>query len=303
MLDGNNKNQLRIGFIGAGNVGVSLALAFSKSGYRVESIFSRRKKSSEVFARLISGCNVVESYDEVSIKSDIVFITTSDDSIQDVTAKTYWRSKQLVVHCSGASSLDVLEQARKQGAHIGSLHPLQAFASFEDGVLSIPGTTFAIEGNEFVRNYLEFIATDIGGEVIYLNSEDKVLYHLTGVMMGGMLSTLAASVSDLWRLFGYDREKGVNALSKMIHQVGINLRQLGIPNAVAGPYSRGDIGTIEKHLLELLDRAPELLPVYCEMALIGLPYAFEKGNLSQEKLQEIRELLVSFKNKGELKCD
>ena len=65
----------------------------------------------------------------------------------------------------------------------------------------------------------------------------------------------------------------------------------------------GDVGTIEKHLLGLLDRAPELLPVYCEMALIGLPYAFEKGNLSQEKLQEIRELLVSFKNKRGLKCD
>ena len=147
---------------------------------------------------------------------------------------------------------------------------------------------------------MESLASDIGGEVIYLNSEDKVLYHLTGVMMGGMLSTLAASVSDLWRLFGYDREKGVNALSKMINQVGLNLRQLGVPNAVAGPYSRGDIGTIEKHLSGLRDRAPELLPVYCEIALIGLPYAFEKGNLSKEKFQEIRELLLSFKNKGEL---
>ena len=238
MFDPNNKNQIRIGFIGAGIVGISLALALRKSDYNVRYIFSRRKKSSETFARLISGCHVVESYDEVSAKSDIVFITTSDDSIQAVASKTNWRSKQLVVHCSGAST-----------------------------------------------------------------SEDKVLYHLTGVMMGGMLSTLAASVSDLWRLFGYDREKGVNALSKMIHQVGINLRQLGIPDAVAGPYSRGDIGTIEKHLSGLLDKAPELLPVYCEMALIGLPYAFEKGNLSEEKLQEIRGLVLSFKNKGEFKLD
>ena len=301
MFNPNNKNQIRIGFIGAGIVGISLALALRKSDYNVRSIFSRRKKSSETFARLISGCHVVESYDEVSAKSDIVFITTSDDSIQAVASKTNWRSKQLVVHCSGASTLDVLEEARIQGAYVGSLHPLQAFASFEDGVLSIPGTTFAIEGKEFARSFLESLALDIGGEVIYLNSEDKVLYHLTGVMMGGMLSTLAASVSDLWRLFGYDREKGVNALSKMIHQVGINLRQLGIPDAVAGPYSRGDIGTIEKHLSGLLDKAPELLPVYCEMALIGLPYAFEKGNLSEEKLQEIRGLVLSFKNKGEFK--
>jgi len=299
MLEVNNKNQLKIGFIGAGIVGISLGLALKKSGYHVGSIFSRSTNSSKMFARLISGCNIFESYDEVATNSDIVFITIPDDSIKNVASNTNWKSEQLVVHCSGASSLDVLDHPRKQGAHVGSLHPLQAFASFEDGVSSIPGTTFAIEGNEFVRSYLESLASDIGGEVIYLNSEDKVLYHLTGVMMGGMLSTLAASVSDLWRLFGYDREKGVNALSKMINQVGINLRQLGIPNAVAGPYSRGDIGTIEKHLVGLSDRAPELLPVYCEIALIGLPYAFEKGNLSEAKFQEIKKLLLSFKNKGE----
>ena len=300
MFDLNNKNH-RIGFIGAGVVGTSLALALNQFGYNVGFIFSRSIKSSEIFAKLIPGCNVVLSCDAISEVSDIVFITTPDDEIQNVASNTKWRSKQLVVHCSGASSLDILDHPKKQGAQVGSLHPLQAFASFEDGLLSIPGTTFAIEGNEFVRNYLTSLTTDIQGKVIYLNSQDKVLYHLTGVMMGGMLSTLAASVSDLWRLFGYDRDKGINALSKMIIQVGVNLRELGIPDAIAGPYARGDVGTVKKHLTELLNRSPELLSFYCEMALIGLPYAFEKGNLSRKKFDEIQDLLLSFKFKGDSK--
>ncbi len=300
MFDLNNKNH-RIGFIGAGVVGTSLALALNQFGYNVGFIFSRSIKSSEIFAKLIPGCNVVLSCDAISEVSDVVFITTPDDEIQNVASNTKWRSKQLVVHCSGASSLDILDHPKKQGAQVGSLHPLQAFASFEDGLLSIPGTTFAIEGNEFVRNYLTSLTTDIQGKVIYLNSQDKVLYHLTGVMMGGMLSTLAASVSDLWRLFGYDRDQGINALSKMIIQVGVNLRELGIPDAIAGPYARGDVGTVKKHLTELLNRSPELLSFYCEMALIGLPYAFEKGNLSRKKFDEIQDLLLSFKFKGDSK--
>ena len=114
----NNKNNLKIGFIGAGIVGISLALALNRSGYYVASIFSRSANSSKTFAQLISGCNVFESYDEVSINSDIVFITTPDDSIQNVVSQTNWRSEQLVVHCSGASSLDVLDKARKQGADV-----------------------------------------------------------------------------------------------------------------------------------------------------------------------------------------
>ena len=231
-----------------------MALALRKSDYNVRSIFSRRKKSSETFARLISGCHVVESYDEVSAKSDIVFITTSDDSIQAVASKTNWRSKQLVVHCSGASTLDVLEEARIQGAYVGSLHPLQAFASFEDGVLSIPGTTFAIEGKEFARSFLESLALDIGGEVIYLNSEDKVLYHLTGVMMGGMLSTLAASVSDLWRLFGYDREKSdiTEDLEKNTYHLENNVQDL--KKEINDSYERDKVGRRKLACLMLLKK-------------------------------------------------
>ena len=69
------------------------------------------------------------------------------------------------------------------------------------------------------------------------------------------------------------------------------LDSVGMPAAVAGPYVRGDLGTIRKHIAALSSLAPEMLPTYCRMALTALPYALEKGRVPDERAAQIRELL------------
>ena len=61
--------------------------------------------------------------------------------------------------------------------------------------------------------------------------------------------------------------------------------------AVAGPYVRGDLGTIRKHLDALRTQAPEMLPAYCHLALTALPFALEKGNVPEERAAKARDLL------------
>jgi predicted short-subunit dehydrogenase-like oxidoreductase (DUF2520 family) len=114
-------------------------------------------------------------------------------------------------------------------------------------------------------------------------------------MMGGMLTALAAVTAQLWEQIGMTRAEGVKALAPMIRQVSVNLESSGLPSALAGPYVRGDMGTVLKHLEALQSRAPQVLPVYCEMALAGLPFALERGILKQERADEIRELVERFR--------
>ena len=149
-----------------------------------------------------------------------------------------------------------------------------------------------------MRAYLEKLALGIGGNPIFLKSEDKPLYHLSGVMLGGLLSTLAAVSAQLWEHLGMARADGVRALAPMMGQVSVNLQTLGVPGAVAGPYVRGDVGTIRKHLETLESRAPEVLPLYCELALAGLPFALEKANLKPERAEEIRKLVEEYRHKS-----
>ena len=165
----------------------------------------------------------------------------------------------------------------------------------ENGVKSIPGTTFGIEGDDEMRTYLTRMALDIGGNPVVLKAEDKPLYHLSGVMLGGLLSTLAAVSAELWKQFGMSRDEGLKALVPMMRQVSFNLETSGIPGGVVGPYVRGDIGTIHKHLEALRLRAPHVLPLYCELALAGLPFIIEKGTLNSDNIEEIRLLIGGYR--------
>ena len=286
----------QIGFIGAGNVGGSLAVAMSNAGYPVTAVGSRTFASAQTFAGRISDCKAYENIQEVADRADFVFISTSDDAIKIVCDQVSWREGQGVAHCSGAASVDLLQPAVDQGAVAGAFHPLQAFNSVENGVKAIPGVTFGIEGNDAIQAYLRGIASDIKGIPISLRPQDKVLYHVSGVLMGNLLAVLASVAASMWEKFDHTRDEGVRALSPMMPAVSSNLDSVGVPQAVAGPYVRGDIGTVRKHLEAVSSSAPEYLALYIELALVGLPFAVEKGALAPERSQEIKELLESYRS-------
>ena len=280
-----------IGFIGAGAVGSSLAVCLSRAEYQVVAVASRTFASAQQFAQRVEGCRAHGTAQEVVDAAQLVVISTSDDAIRKVAEGLRWRPGQVAVHCSGATSLDVFQHPVGQGAVAGALHPLQAFSSVESSVDSIPGTTFGIEGNSEVRSALSAMARHIGGRPVFLRAEDKALYHLTGVMMGNLLTCLAATAAQLWERCGYSRTEGIDALVPMMRGVVNNLERSGVPGAVAGPYVRGDLGTIRKHVETLATRAPETLPLYRELARAALPFGVEKRALSQETARRIEEIL------------
>lgn len=297
MIDFNKSTP--IGFIGAGAVGGSLSVALRRAGYPVVAVASRTPASARAFAERLPGCAVHDDMQGVADSAGFVFITTSDDAIAPVCESLRWRDGKGVAHCSGAASVEPLASAAAQGAAVGAFHPLQAFSSVEEGARNIPGTTFGIEAPPELREYLETMARDIGGNPIFLKPEDKVLYHVSGVLMGNLLAVLASVAASMWPKFGHSRSEGVRALTPMMTAAARNLNANGVPQGVAGPYPRGDVGTIRKHLAALSASAPEYLPLYCELALAGLPFAVEKGALSQERADEIAALVESFRDRNQ----
>lgn len=288
--------QSKIAFLGAGKVGGSLALALTNAGYPVTAVASRTPASANEFADRIPGCVAYPGYQEATDVTDVAFVTTSDAFIKPVADSVTWRPGQAVIHCSGAASLDIFDRPVSQGAAAGAFHPLQAFSSVENGVRSIPGTTFGIEAGEDMKPYLEQMAHDIGANPVFLKPEDKVLYHLSGVLMGNLLTCLVGIAGGVWEHIGYSRSEGVKALVPMMRAVANNIEASGIPGAVAGPYPRGDIGTIRKHLDALKERDPDILPLYCELALAGLPQAVERG-LDQATSEEIRQIIQKYRER------
>jgi predicted short-subunit dehydrogenase-like oxidoreductase (DUF2520 family) len=287
--------QSTIGFIGAGAVGGTLAVALGQAGYRVVAVASRTFASAYGLAQHLVGCTAYASPQQVVDACELVFISTPDDAIGQVASGLTWRGGQGVVHCSGATSLDVFVVPMAQGVLPGALHPFQAVASLDTGVPNLRGTTFGIEADGVMREALVAMALALGGRPIVLSAGEKALYHLSAVMMGNLLTGLAATAAQLWEPLGASRADGLQAVVAMMRSVVSNLEHAGIPAAVAGPYVRGDVGTIRRHFETLSVTAPAVLPLYRELALAALPFGVEKGALTHDQSQIIQHLIAQYR--------
>ncbi len=281
----------KIGFIGAGTVGTALALKLHGRGYSVIAASSKQGISSRALATSIPDLNACPNNQQVADACDIIFITTPDDVIASVVGQVRWREGQSVLHCSGADSTETLQFAAKAGAQTGVMHPLQTFASAAQAVLNIPGSTFALEADEPLLATLKDFVNSMDGHYIRLTAADKAAYHASAAIASNYLVTLVKLSSDLWQSFGIPREQAVAALLPLIRGTINNIETVGIPNCLTGPISRGDSGTVQRHLKTLADIAPQMLPTYRDLGLQTLPVAEAKGKINAEQAGRIKVLL------------
>jgi predicted short-subunit dehydrogenase-like oxidoreductase (DUF2520 family) len=282
-----------LGFIGAGPVGTTFGACLYSRGYNVLGVTDINSSASERFAEFVSGSRVFDNNQELVDAAEMVFITTADEFISKVCSGLKWRAGQVVVHCSGASTVESLETAKNQGALVGSIHPCQSFASAEQAIANLPGSTFAIEAEEPVNSILTGMARALEGDIVYLTSEDKTLYHAAAAIACNYFVTIEKLATDLWKNFGKTSADGIKAYMPLLRGTLANIENTGFPNCLTGPIARGDVATIRRHLAALKRSAPDLLPLYKMLGLCTIPIGQAKGSLAAGKAEELMVLLTS----------
>lgn len=282
--------MVKLGFIGAGTVGTALATRLNGKGYQVVAASSRNSRSAQNLARTANGCQALGNQG-VADTAELVFITTPDDVIAQVAAEVRWHRGQSVVHCSGAAATDILEPARKLGARVGVIHPLQTLASVKQAIENLPGSTFALEAEEPLLSTLKGIAATLNGHWIELKAGDKVIYHAAAVIACNYLVTLVKLATDLWQTFNIPPETATRALLPLLRGTINNIDTVGIPGCLTGPIARGDAGTVRKHLDALEKSAPLVLSTYRELGLQTIPVALAKGKIDQHQAEALQAIL------------
>jgi predicted short-subunit dehydrogenase-like oxidoreductase (DUF2520 family) len=272
-----NKIPPRIGFIGAGRVAKGLAWGLAQSKHNIVAAASRSMGSAEQLAARIA-----------ADRADLVFITVPDDAIAAVAASVKWRQAMAVVHCSGATEVAVLEPAARAGAAIGGFHPLQLFADPDVALAGLPGCTVAIEADAPLSSQLELLAAALRCRTIRLPPGCRARYHASAHYAAGFVITLLKEAAELWQSFGVSREDTVRALLPLLRGTAAAVEQAGLAQGLAGTYSRGDIGTMEKHLDSLSRIGPDALHLYCELALRSIPLGLERGGYDEKRAEEMR---------------
>ena len=281
----------RIGFVGAGRTGMALATAMSAAGYRVAAVASRSGESATALARRIPGCSALPSSREVVGTCDVVLLTVPDDAIAAVAAELPWREGQAAVHCSGTLSLEVLESARQRGATVGGLHPYQTFPAGLDATEWLPGSTFAIEASWELARWLEELVRRLECRAVTVVAEDRPLYHAAAVMGCGFFATLLDAASGLWEAMGFSREEAVQAILSLATGTLHGIEAQGTRAAATGPITRGDSGTIRKHMEALAERMPESLPLYRQAALSMVGMVLKQGTITSEQARRMEDVL------------
>lgn len=286
-----NQYSPRIGFIGAGRVGKALAWGMAQSGQRVVACASRSPDSAEQLAVRIAGCRATANAQDVVDCSDLVFVTVPDDAIAAVAASLKWRKDVAVIHCSGATELAALASAARAGAPVGGFHPLQLFADPDVALAGLPGCTIAIEAEAPLLSQLEQLAQALRCRPIRLPPGCRARYHAAAHYAAGFVITLLNQAVELWQSFGIEREDAIRALLPLLRGTAASVERSGLAQGLAGTYSRGDIGTLEKHLADLARAGPDALHLYCELALRSIPLGLERGGYDESRAEAMRVLL------------
>lgn len=281
----------KIGFVGAGRVGTAFGVRLSQQGYEVIAVHNVSLAKAQRFAKVVPGCQVCEKAQDVADAAEFVFITTPDDIIPKVAAQVSWHAGQTVVHCSGACSTDVLKPARERGATVGSFHPCQTFATIDQAIENLPGSTFAIEAEEPLLSVLREMAAALDGSCLELKAEDKALYHASASIACNYFYTIVKLATDLWQNFGKSTTEATQAILPMLRGSVNNLSNVGLPGCLTGPIARGDLNTIRRHLDALEKRAPSILGLYKALGVETIPIALAKGTIDQSTAEKLRELL------------
>jgi predicted short-subunit dehydrogenase-like oxidoreductase (DUF2520 family) len=197
-----------------------------------------------------------------------------------------------LVHTSGVLGAEVLEPARAAGTQVGAFHPLVAFADTERAIAALRGATIAVEGDDQLAALLADMAEAIGATAVRLEPGSKAAYHAAAVLAAGGFVALLDAIAELGRSAGLDEAGSLAVYGNLIEQTLGNARALGIRAALTGPMTRGDVGTLERHLEALARFAPDALPLYRAAAEREIALAEARGSLAADAAETMRQLLA-----------
>ncbi len=293
------KHRDGIGIVGLGKVGTAMGYLLRKAGYPIVAIADMNHDALSQ-AQQFTGGRLCAAIPEVTREADAILITTTDDAIAaacgELAAAGAIRPGQKVIHCSGAGSLELLAAARRAGAFVASIHPIQSFAHVEGAIANIPGSTFGITAAEEIRQWAVDFVLDLDGAPFFVPDADKPLYHAAACIASNYLTTLLYMVEEIYLSLGLNREEAIRAFWPLVRGTLKNIESRGSVQALTGPIARGDIGTVEKHLIAFQEKLPEFLAAYQALGMVTTELGLKKKSLTDEKANMIKKHLRGGKS-------
>jgi len=291
------RNINTFAIIGTGMVGTTIGFLLRKAGYKITAI-SDKSPAALKKAKAYIGAEPFRDPQEAIQKADCILITTPDDAISSACGEIALCpsiKNKFVFHMSGAGDLDILGAAKKAGAAVASIHPLQSFSSIDQAIKNIPGSYFAITSDKKSQAPARNIVLNLGGIPFFISSNQKPLYHAAACIASNYLVALMNTVESIYQAIGLNEKDAKKAYLPLVYGSLRNIENSGSIPSLTGPIARGDSGTIKKHISAINKNLPQYSSLYSSLGLIAVKVAQKKGTLNNRKAKEINAILKGVK--------
>ncbi|RLK08839.1 putative short-subunit dehydrogenase-like oxidoreductase (DUF2520 family) [Micromonospora sp. M71_S20] len=271
---------LTVGIVGSGRVGTVLGAALAAAGHRVVAVTAGSGASRARAALLLPEVPRRSAAAVARAATDLLLVAVPDDALAGVVAALAdggaLRPGQVVAHTSGAHGLAVLAPAAAAGARPLALHPAMTFTGTPDDLARLAGISYGVTAPAELRPLAARLVADLGGVPEWVGEADRPLYHAALAHGANHLVTLVNEAADRLRDAGVTQPEKV--LAPLLRAALENALRLG-DDALTGPVSRGDAGTVERHLARLAATAPESVAPYLALARRTADRAIAAGRL------------------------
>ena len=285
--------RLDVGIVGTGRVGAVLGAALHRAGHRLVAVSGVSQESRARSAELLPGIPVM-TVEEVVARAELVLLTVPDDAlpalIAGLSSTGSWQAGQLVVHTSGRYGAAVFEAAA--GHHIMglALHPAMTFTGTSMDLVRLADCCFGVTAPEALRVVAEALVVEMGAEPMWIQEQDRPMYHAGLAHGANHLVTLVAQAMQVLGSAGVQDPRRL--IAPLLHAALDNALRLG-DGALTGPVARGDAGTVAAHLAQLSQQTPDIRPTYVALARATAERALASGRLTAAGAEPLLDILAA----------
>jgi len=211
-----------------------------------------------------------------------------DNVVRMLVASKAIHAGQYVAHTSGRHGLAVLEPAAAIGARPIAMHPAMTFTGTDVDLPRLADCAFGVTAGPAERRIAQRLVDDLGGRVVWVDEQNRTLYHAALAHGANHLVTLVSEAMELLRAAG--SEDPAATLRPLLAAALDNTLAYG-DAALTGPIMRGDIETVRAHLVELAAARPSTLASYIAMARATAGHAVADGRLEPRRAAAIVRVL------------
>lgn len=285
----------RLNIIGCGHLGQTLAYLWAQAGLlSISQVLNRSLQSSQAAVEFIGQGLPLDAMQNLQA-AELYLLACPDKALETCGAELaqagLLRAGDIVFHCSGALSSEILKPLTAQRAWIASVHPIKSFAQPQQAILSFQPTYCGVEGDAAALSVLIPLFESIGGISFKLDAQHKTLYHAASVFASNYLIALQSMSLRTFAQAGVEEALALKIIQPMVQETVTNLFNLGPVAALTGPIARGDAVVVAKQLAALQVSQPIEAELYRLLGLEALRLASQRQKTPAEYLQQVRTIL------------